>query len=167
MRQIRIGLIYKTKISLLEKTLSALDVLVQLVSLDIFYHFVYNLGIAYSATATYFTYSDEGLIMIDITTSADKKLKVVDDAKKILVNLKTDSESLSKIRDMLIGQYTINLEDVREKTRFVSSRYIETGRVISIKKWLCLLEKVSNKEVTDLKKRIFGKKPLVVTLSIH
>ena len=166
MRQIRIGLIYKTKIGLPEKTLSVLDVLVQLIGLDIFYHFVYDLGIAYNATTACFSYSDDGFIIIDVTTSSNKKTEVIKDIKKIIANLKTDSVSLRKIKEMLVGQYTVNLEDVREKTRFISGKYIEMGKTISVKEWLRLIGKVSDKEVANLKDKIFGKKPLMVTLSI-
>lgn len=165
MSQTRFGFIFRTKISYQSPDLIALEILVQMISLEIFYHFVYKLGIAYNASATYLTYLDDGIVLVDIISSLRQKLDIAKQVKAAIDSIQIDSTSIDKAKQMLIGHYTINLEDVREETAFVSRKTFETNKIVDPIGWVISLNQVPEKQISNLKKEIFEQKPTLVCFS--
>ena len=167
MNQTRIGLIFRSKTTYESTDLWALEILVQTISLNVFYHFVYQLGIAYNASATYLTYRDDGIVLIDITTSAKYQGDIVNQIKALVDSSKIDDNTVKRTKQMITGQYTIDLEDVRSKTAFVSKKSFEFGKPVSSDEWINNLNQVTEEKIVKLKGEIFKQEPTLVTLPIR
>jgi len=148
--QIRIGLLYPIDFGITDKLYPALEILTNQLGLDIFYHFVYHLTLAYNASAYPYSYSDDSVIIIDLTVSTQNKELAIKEAGKLIKTLNFNHNRVENSKQRLIGQYILNNDTISDQLRIIAEEYHRQKKIFSLSQYLKKIQSVDSSSVNKI-----------------
>ena len=165
--QTRIGVVYKINFGKDSAEFPSLEVLVQCLNLEIFYRLVYDESLAYNANVYQNSYRDDGVIVIEVICSSDKKDYVINLINELVPQIIIDEKKFNLGKSSLVGSVVINGETIAQKVKVLAENYLFTNSIETNDDYVEKLKSVKIEKVLGLyQKLITGQKPEVISLDL-
>jgi len=145
--------------------LPQIKVLSRMLRNRIFYKFVYDLGLSYSASCHPFLVSDNGNIVMVANVAPQNTEEAVVNMVHEVNHLKIDDASVEEAKLGVISNTFLNLADTDTLTGFIAEQELYTGNVKSPEEMEKEIQMVSAADIERMKKSLFtGENAVLVVL---